>query len=367
MAGVFRFSNAVSDIDKLIATYKKIYSHFIKWTEDNRYFNHSEAAEFLAQNGLATSLGAIGEEALARSISRGTTEDNKMDKSRDPLYNQHKSYSEMFRMLGWYEPGNMQTNFRLSEFGAYVAETESPEVLRKIVEINILHIASPNPLTNIKGNNILRPFPFIIKIMYELGGMLSRDELIISVLACENDTTESALQEAVSKIRDIRSHGLDALAEEMEALKLRQNIKSKDTLPNYTRFPISALKWLGIATAVNTRSVYAGKSVKMLKLTEKGKELGAALLQMPDVRYDSLLKFEPEARFAFIALSNLQKLDMMGFDISEYADVIPVLQEKASSIITAYGIDGNRYLFFGYQEASREDLHLVDKLLDEII
>lgn len=367
MAGVFRFSNAVSDIDKFIVTYKKIFSNFKSWTEDNRYFNHSDAAEFLAQNGLATSLGAIGEEALARSILRGTTEDNKTDKSRDPLYNQHKSYSEMFRMLGWYEPGNMQTNFRLSEFGAYVAETESPDVMRKIVGINILHIASPNPLTTVKGNNILRPFPFIIKIMHELGGMLSRDELIISVLACENDITDSALRSAVSKIRDIRSNGRDALAREMEALKLRQNIKSKDTLPNYTRFPISALKWLGIATAVNSRSVYNGKPVKMLKLTEKGEKLGAALLQMPDVRYDSLSKYESEARIAFIALSNLQKLDMMGFDIGEYAAVIPILQEKASPVITGYGIEGNRYLFFGYQEASRADLHLVDKLLEEII
>lgn len=367
MAGVFRFSNAVSDIDKFIATYKKIYSHFIHWTVDNRFFDHSEAAEFLAQNGLATSLGAIGEEALARSISRGTTEDNKTDKSRDPLYNQHKSYSEMFRMLGWYEPGNMQTNFRLSEFGAYVAETDSSEALRKIMEINILHIASPHPLTNVKGNNILRPFPFIIKIMRELGGMLSRDELIISVLACDNDTKGNALSDAVSKIKMIRSRGIDALTEEMDALKQRQNINSKETLPNYTRFPISALKWLGVASAVNTKNVYLGKSVKMLKLTKEGETLGDKLLTMPDVRYEFLSKFDSDARIAFIALSNIQKLDMMGFDIGEYAIVIPILQEKASPIITTYGIVGDQYLFFGYQEAPREDLRLADNLLEKIV
>lgn len=367
MAGVFRFSNAVSDIDKFIATYKKIYRHFIQWSAENRYFDHSDAAEFLAQNGLATSLGAIGEEALARSISRGTTEDNKKDKSRDPLYNQHKSYSEMFRMLGWYEPGNMQTNFKLSEFGAYVAETEDSDVLRKILGVNILHIASPHPLTNVKGNNILRPFPFTIKIMRELGGMLSRDELIISVLACSNDTSETALREAVSKIKEIRALGIDALTDEMEALKRRQNIKSKDTLPNYTRFPISALKWLGVVKAANTKNVYVGKSIKMLKLTEKGERLGDTLLSIPDVRYEFLLKFNSEARIAFIALSNIQKLDIMGFDIGDYASVIPILQEMASSIITEFGISGNRYLFFGYQEAPREDLRLADKLLDDIL
>ena len=95
MAGIFRFSNAVSDIGKFISTYKQLYYHFVEYTNEGKYFNHDDAAKFLALNGLATSLGAVGKEAFNRS-----TRD---DKSRDPLYNQHKSYSEMFRMLGWYE------------------------------------------------------------------------------------------------------------------------------------------------------------------------------------------------------------------------------------------------------------------------
>ena len=81
MAGVFRFSNAVSDISKFIQTYCTLYEHF---KEADHFFDHKEASEFLATKGLASSLGAVGKEAVKRS--------RRADTSRDPLYNQHKMY-----------------------------------------------------------------------------------------------------------------------------------------------------------------------------------------------------------------------------------------------------------------------------------
>ena len=36
MAGIFRFSNAVSDIGKFINTYKQLYHHFIAYTEEEK-------------------------------------------------------------------------------------------------------------------------------------------------------------------------------------------------------------------------------------------------------------------------------------------------------------------------------------------
>ncbi len=162
MAGLFRFSNAVSDISKFIQTYRSLYQEFSD-LPPGKCFDHDDAGAFLALNGLASSQGAIGQTALQRS--------RRPDRSRDPLYNQHKAYSEMYRMLGWYEPGTRQTNFRITEFGEYVYESKrDSDEERNLFALNILHIASPNAMTEVKVMNILRPFPLILKVANRLGG-----------------------------------------------------------------------------------------------------------------------------------------------------------------------------------------------------
>lgn len=358
MAGVFRFSNAVSDIDKIISTYKSIYSEFITWTENDKYFNHADAAIFLAQNGLATSLGAIGVEALKRS-----TRD---DKSRDPLYNQHKSYSEMFRMLGWYEPGSMQTNFKLSEYGSYINDTEDCLTIKKLLCLNVLHIVSPNPLTNVKGNNILRPFVFILKLMAKCNNMISRDEIIYGVLACENDTSNNVLEKTISRIISNRKKGKQSTNDEIQNLKKRQNIKSDETLPNYTRFPIAVMKWTGWAETKSIKLKKDERATNMLILTESGINLANMLLTTPDIRYEYLENYQEEEKIAFIALSNLQKLKSVGFDLSDYSEIVEKLMSLSQNILNDYHIENDNYLFFGYQEASREDLIYVDNLLETL-
>ena len=206
MAGIFRFSNAVSDIDKLIQTFRTLVGEFGELADDD-CFDHNQAAKFLAENGLASSLGAIGTEAIARSFSAENS-------ALNPLYNQHKSYSEFFRMLGWYVPASKQTNFRISEFGKIIGDPGLDSVsVKKLVEKCVLHIASPNPLTNVKGGNVLRPFPLILKLMVELDGYILRDEIIIGVLACKNDRRPSIVSDTVKLIRNIRSKGFKALSE----------------------------------------------------------------------------------------------------------------------------------------------------------
>lgn len=358
MAGIFRFSNAVSDIGKFISTYKQLYHHFIEYTNAEEYFNHDDAAKFLALNGLATSLGAVGEEALNRS-----TRD---DKSRDPLYNQHKSYSEMFRMLGWYEAGDKQTNFRIPEYGAYVAETEDEDVLRKLFSLNILHIASPNPLTTVRGGNVLRPFATIMKLMLLLDDIIFRDEIILGVLACDNDTNSDTLQQTARQIRVIRERGSDFLESKFQELMANNELNSSDTLRNYTRFPISALKWAGWAEPVSLKDVY-GKSLKFLKLTPKGKRLAMTLNTIPDIRMGDISSYEIEEQAAFVVLSNLQKLGAVGFNLGNYDLCINELKQKCKNIIRDKNIDNDKYLFFGYQESPRNLLQLGDSILDELL
>ena len=61
--GIFRFSNAVSDIRKFIDTYKVFYDKL----KDEVDFTHDKGVKVLIENGLASSSGAIGQEAIKRS------------------------------------------------------------------------------------------------------------------------------------------------------------------------------------------------------------------------------------------------------------------------------------------------------------
>lgn len=357
MAGVFRFSNAVSDISKFIQTYRSIYEHFYPQTQKGQFFGHKEAYEFLANNGLASSLGAIGQEAIRRS--------ERDDTSRDPLYNQHKMYSEIYRMLGWYEPGSMKTYFNLPEYGDYIANCDLSTVA-KLFAINVLHIVSPNPLTSVKGGNILRPFPMILKMMGALDGFLTRDEMILTVLACPNDREEDYVHNAAERINRIRRSGLKALQVEIEDLKARVGINSKDALPNYTRFPIAAMKWTGWAEGVYTKDLYKGVSIASLKMTDAGRRELKRISHAIDIRYEDIIKYPRDAQAAFSIWSNLKQLKYVGFDTSEYSDIIPQLKTTAAPIFAQFDIrDDNDLLFFGYQESPREILKRGNQLIGE--
>lgn len=357
MAGVFRFSNAVSDISKFIQTYRAIYKHFYPLTQQGHYFDHKEASEFLAISGLASSLGAIGQAAVIRS--------RRPDTSRDPLYNQHKMYSEVYRMLGWYEPGSKKTNFNLPEFGYYIAEADSV-VEKKLFALNALHIVSPNPLTSVRGGNILRPFPMILKMMGALGGFITRDEMILTVLACPDDKDTSYVATAANRIRRIRQAGLPTLHAEIENLKNSVGINSDDALPNYTRFPIAAMKWTGWAQGVSTKTLYNGRSVTALQITPDGQSILQRINRAIDIRFGDLSGYSFDEQAAFSIWSNLYQLGKVGFSTVEYAPIISQLESFASPIFTDLNVKSYPdMLFFGYQEAPRDVLERGNLLIGE--
>ena len=357
MAGVFRFANPVSGIDKFIDTYRSLYAHFYPQTQERIYFGHTEAYKFLATQGLASSLGAIGQEAIKRS--------EREDSSRDPLFNQHKMYSELYRMLGWYEPGSKKTNFNIPEYGEYIAEFDL-KTAAKLFTLNVLHIVSPNPLTSIKGGNILRPFPMILKMMDALDGYLYRDEMILTVLACPNDRDEGYVDTAAAMIRQLRSEGKESLQKVIKRLKAAVGINSDDVLPNYTRFPIAVMKWTGWADSVSCKKYYNQKSLTYLKLTDKGKKVLDELNKAIDIRYEDLLHYTREEQAAFTIWSNLYQLKKAGFDTSEYGEVIQHLEEIAYNIFADFNIHSfPDLLFFGYQEAPRDILKIGNKIIGE--
>lgn len=324
------------------------------------YFGHKDAYYFLANNGLASSLGAIGAEAIRRS--------ERDDTSRDPLYNQHKMYSEIYRMLGWYEPGSKQTNFNLPEYGDYIANPDDDDSVAKLFSLNILHIVSPNPLTEIKGRNILRPFPLILKLMGKLDGIIARDELILTVLACPNDREHNYVDDAADRIREIRKSGSSRLKYEIDQLKIQVGVSSDDVLPNYTRFPIAALKWTNWAEGINLKGVYEDKSIKFLRLTKEGLDTLSRIQSALDIRYQDLAEYSIDEQAAFVVWSNLYHLGKIGFDISSYSKAIKALEIMSCNIFSDFRVkDYQELLFFGYQESPREVLSRGNSILEDLL
>lgn len=359
MAGLFRFSNAVSDISKFIQTYRSLYENFSILPEGSS-FNHDDAGAFLALNGLASSQGAIGQTALERS--------RRPDRSRDPLYNQHKMYSEIYRMLGWYEPGTMQTNFRMTEFGEYVySSIKDSNEERNLFALNILHIASPNAMTEVRGQNILRPFPLILRLALRLGGCICRDEIILGVLACNDDRVPNIVDTTAEYILSLRRQGKGALETAINALNKDNGFSTAATSQNYTRFPIAAMKWTGWAEGINMKGIYGNTSMAFLRLTPSGTKIAQELEDAVDIRMEDIKSYSPNIQASFIMWSNLHQLEMLGYDLSDYALAKKQLQANAALIFNKFGISNTkRLLFFGYQEAPRSLLRMGDQILENL-
>jgi hypothetical protein len=104
---MLRIPNPGSDIDSFIRIYLELYDALA----DFYTFDLDDMSRTLVERNLATSSGFMGEEALSRS-----TRD---DRSRDPLYNQSKMYSELLKVLGWIHPTKESAlRFRVTFLGA---------------------------------------------------------------------------------------------------------------------------------------------------------------------------------------------------------------------------------------------------------
>lgn len=352
MAGVFRFSNAVSDIKKFTSTYKTIYSEL----KDKENFTHDDATNALIKHGLVSSSGAIGLEAVNRS--------RREDRSRDPLYNQLKMYSEIYRMLGWYEPGTQNTNFNIPDYGQYIFEANN-QLLIDHFELNVLHIVSPNPLVEIRGRNILRPFPLILKILDKCDSLIHRDEIILTVLACESDKQPGHIQKAADYILNLRGD-INRLETAYEELMKKHGVNSKDVFRNYTRFVMATLKYLGYADAINLKGVYGDKAIKFYKQTEIGKLRAAHLMGIVDIRNSDLEEYDLDERSAFTAYSVYHHLGRLGYDLSdpETQEMLLKIKEICRPILEKYNLaGGNDFLYFGYQESTKEEKERATTLL----
>ena len=296
---MLRFPNPGSTIDNFVSVYGAAFERL-----NGQTVSLDDIVKAVVVANLATSSGYMGAEAVARSTRE--------DRSRDPLYNQIKMYAELFRTMGWLHPiEESSLTFTFTLLGEQVVA--AGRSYWPLLEECILGISYPTHVLTVKGDFNLRPFAFILRVMANLGGYLSRDEIILGPLSATSDQGSSAIKEVISKIimarssESARDAGLTALA----AIRKTQI----NTLHNYTRWPIAVLRDSGWVDAA-TGNYADGRKYSVWRLTEKGLAVAARVESATDIRLSSISMFKPGEISALALFSHYKMLARAGFDIT---------------------------------------------------
>lgn len=312
---MLRFPNPGSDISSFIRIYIKLYNSL----SDRESFGLDDFTNVLIERNLATSSGFAGKKALERST--------RADRSRDPLYNQSKSYSELYKILGWLHPiSDSALNFRFTFLGAHIVA--AGQNVNEIFKQSILGIVYPNSIIGVSGNYILRPFVTILRTMAMLDGKINRDEMIVGPLCLENDRDSSSFIKMVDSLRKIRGSSTKP-DEAIAGLERKRNI-TRVTMRNYTRFPIAVLQWTGWAIR-KSESIY-GRSSHFFCLSEGGYKTLELVEQLKDIR-SSDLGDNQALIHAVTRIGFYQMLERAGFDVLSVKDQIQRDTETASAFL----------------------------------
>lgn len=246
---MIRFPNPGSDLEYFLKIFKSIFNELKEFDS----FNLDDITKVLINKNLASSGGYIGDKALQISTRK--------DRSRDPLYNQSKMYAELYRHMGWLLPSDKKLNYKFSILGYFAYKCEKINQ-KKFIRQCLLGITFPNVNILTKSVYSNRPFKTILDITKRLDNRITRDEIILGPLSIVDDRNPSHIENMVDYILKIRNGYLD-INNELITKSEKEN-KSINTLKNYTRFPIGAMKW-----ANWTNRIREGKNV-YFELTEVG-------------------------------------------------------------------------------------------------
>jgi len=265
---MLRFPNPGSNFESFIKVFKNFNDKI-----NNYIFNLDDMVFVTIEKNLTSSSGYTGSQAIHHST--------KKDRSRDPLYNQLKMYSELYRLLGWIKSiEGTALKFLITPFGNEIAKANN--VLELFIK-SILCISVPNEGIVTKSNINLRPFYTIFKVIPYIENKISRDEMILSILSCKNDYGSSNIELIIDKIKNIRKRNkIDLNLNELsESSKIKIN-----TLRNYTRVPIMFLRDTGL---------FENKS-NFLVLTKEGNSVLNFVNKCIDFRLPDI-KNIPEEKF----------------------------------------------------------------------
>ena len=307
--------------------------------------------EVLTENLQASSRGAVGKTARNRSADE--------DRSRDPLYNQLKMYSEVYRMLGWLRPGSKRLEFWTTMLGDQVAVefADRPDLAYGLLRQSLMSITFPNPTTNNVGVTNQRPFRWLLMLTAALGGAITRHEMILGLLAVTDDRQHGAFDLAVDRIESLRhgdrSHLIDAVDIYASEARVQRN-----TLENYTRFTVGVLQSpdLGWGEASKLGWLYSKpKLVDAAELTSLGAADAEWLASARDVREADLARFSFDERTAFANFAFFSMLVRAGLDRHLVSDDLNAAAQGANPVLDAFQIEGPYdFVYSPIQEADDE-------------
>ncbi len=303
-------------------------------------FSLDDMSAALVETNLATSSGHIGKEALKRST--------RSDRTRDPLFNQSKMYSELFRVMGWIQPtpSSMQT-FMISYLGSHVMSAE--EEPTGLVKECLLGIAYPNPLVEIKGSSFARPMAFILLTAASLEGRITRDEMIIGPMDISDDRDQKAVASMIGKLAALRAEqGSVSAVLKDRASRLGVQV---NTLHNYTRFPLGVLRWAGWTRPERDSGIFD-------VLTTEGARVAASIKDSYDVRAKDLSSYPPAEVDGFLRVATYRMLGRSGYSLIGLTEPIETMEAKCKRVLDGLGIrDTKRTLFSPFQECDPQRIN----------
>lgn len=354
---VLRLPNPGSDLDRFVSTFA-----LIAREAESRPFDLDFMTSVMTKHFQASSMGAHGEEAV-----RLSTRD---DRTRDPLFNQSKMYSELYRMLGWIRSTqNSHSTFTVTPLGATVmhyhfsagAETKG------LVAESFISAVFPNPSTANVGIVNHRPFAQLLKLAYFLDGEITRDEMIIGVLSVTDDLKPNTIENNAQTILKLRKKSKRAASELVEKIASENNLQV-NTLENYTRLPVAILgsEFLGWGQGVYSNSTYAGREkIKVIRLTEIGIEKAKAILSSNDLRMASIVAAQKDER-AWLALFGYYAMALRaGITNKEILQMIEVSSSKIPNLLKTLKVSTPELLIFNPSLQEQDEILLRANELSE--
>lgn len=330
---MLRFPNPGSDMSAFVRTFQALFRSLGTLSD----FSLDDMSRALVSSGLATSSGYIGQEALRRST--------RSDRSLDPLFNQSKMYSELFRILGWIHPlPTSKQRFMFSFLGSHVGLADCEPTL--LVKECLLGIAYPNPLVVIKGSNSVRPIALVLLTAAVLEGRITRDEIILGPLNIDDDRRTESMSEMTDRLRYLRHDPLalqEALRSKASDLGVQVN-----TLHNYTRFPLGVLRWAGWSRRERDAGLFH-------VLTSEAAGLVEWIRNSHDVRARDLTDYSADEVDSFLQVGVYRMFERAGYSIA--AEGLEAHECRCRNVLRNLRIhDTRRILFSPFQEYSPQDM-----------
>lgn len=321
---MLRIPNPISDLTEVV----KIYCDIFPILKAYKDFELDVVSKALIEKSDVTSQGAIGIEALERST--------RLDRSRDPIYNQSKALCELYRLLGWLQSTTAQTKYIATYLGEALVNASNKD---DVVEECLIGLSYPNECVEVKADTNLRPFKSILYYINK-NTTLSRDEIIYGVLNIDDDTNMSELETLSSNMIEFRKTK-NGLKNELIKIGKEINIKYDPTMGNYTRFPISAIKWAN----------FGEKKNNTYYVTQEAKNKYNELKDSQDFRLKDFNKLKKEEKKHLVTYSHLKMLQGFGLQIDEHK-----LRESYRFLVDNGIIKNKNILFSPFQLLSYDTI-----------